>query len=76
MGWAVVNWIYLEGRAIKDNLIRSGSLLSYEPTLFLSYVESIVREIDNEHLSDLYLPPEDKKAQRLREIRDLEAAFA
>jgi hypothetical protein len=76
MGWAVVNWIYLEGRAIKDGLIRSGSLLSYEPTLFLSYVESIVREIDNEHLSDLYLPPEDKKAQRLREIRDLEAAFA
>jgi hypothetical protein len=76
MGWAVSNWVFLEGRALKDGLLRNGSLLSFPPTLFLSYVESLVREFEDghSHLEDLY-DVSDILNDRQQQIREALAAF-
>lgn len=74
MGWALTNWTYLEGRAIKDGLLRQGSLLSYEPTIFLSYVESIVREFGADELDKLYTP--ETRESRNAELMAAMEAFA
>jgi hypothetical protein len=76
MGWAIANWIFLEGRYVRDNLIGNGPLLGLSPTLFLSYIESIVREFASDHVDKLYLPIEEVKSNRADEVRAAMEAFA
>jgi len=76
MGWAVTNWNILEGRYVRDNLMGSGPLLGYSPTLFLSYVECIVREFASEHMDDLYTPVEKIVDRRVNDIQAAMEAFA
>lgn len=82
MGWAVVNWGRLEGKAIRDGVLSPRgptSLLDLPPRMFLAYVESLLREDEeaDEILERLYARARPvNKDDRAREIRAAMAAFS
>lgn len=73
MGWAVKWWGLLEGKALRDGLLKldsPNSLLDFPPRLFLAYAESLIRDDEElaEELDKLYTGPVKRDEHRMRDI--------